>query len=148
MRIINSDILENIDQNKRTVIIHGCNTFLTMGAGIAKYISKKYPQVLDADKTTVYGSRNKLGSYSIAKITPNLHILNCYTQHHYRRFHHSVLADYDAIRSCLNKINIEYDGWEIRSPKIGCGLAGGNWNVVSKIFEQELFNQNVIIYFI
>lgn len=84
-----------------------------------------------------------MGSYSVDEITTNFHILNCYMQYRYRRFHCQILSYYNAIRSCLYKINTEYDGWEI-----GCRLAGGNCGVVSKIFEQELVNQDVTIYFV
>ena len=62
MKIIKADILSNIDPNRLTIILHGCNCFHTMGAGIAKYLANKFPEVLKADQTTIKGDTGKLGS--------------------------------------------------------------------------------------
>lgn len=148
MRIFNKDILREINPHRPTVIIHGCNCMRTMGAGIARYLSNEFPIILTIDKQTAHGDRSKLGTYSKAIISEEFHILNCYTQHHHRKFGGKAPVDYDAIRQCLRSINQEYDGWEIRSPKIGCGLAGGNWAIVKNIFEEELGSQDVKVYFI
>lgn len=153
MNFINGDITAGvINIDKPTVILHGCNCLHTMGKGLALYLRKKFPQIIQADKRTGYADRNKLGTYSKAIIHPNLHILNCYTQFHYRQGPHSfqenIHADYNAIRACLRKVNEEYDGWEIRCPKIGCGLARGAWDIVHRIIEEELGAQIVTLYYL
>lgn len=150
MRIVKQDILTGIDTtDKPTVVLHGCNCLHTMGAGIAKYFNHKYPQVLVADKTTRYGDRSKLGTYSTAIIREQVpfHILNCYTQFDYRGPHGRCLCDYRAIQRCLNKVAQEYQDWEIRLPMIGCGLARGSWDVVSDIFTKELNNCDYTVYY-
>ena len=150
MRIIQCDILTQVNETTdKIVILHGCNCHHRMGAGIAKYLRAVYPQVFTADVSqTKQSDRKKLGTYSVAKVAPNLHILNCYTQYDYKHYEGHAPVDYDAIRDCLKKVNIEYDGWEIRSPKIGCGLAGGDWDRVEQIFQEELNNQDVTIYYV
>ena len=45
----------------------------------------------------------------------------------------------------LKKINHEYKGKRIGLPKIGCGLANGDWNVVKKIIEDRLKDCDVTI---
>lgn len=52
MKIIRADILSQLDFNKPTVILHGCNCFCTMGAGIAKYLKQNYPLVYTVDKVS------------------------------------------------------------------------------------------------
>lgn len=147
MEIIKADILSDLDPNKPTVILHGCNCLHRMGKGIALYLKSHYPIIHSIDKNTPYGDRNKLGTISIAGIHGNLHIVNCYTQFDYRRSSSKTPhADYKAIENCLENIAYLYNGWEIRSPKIGCGLAGGSWDIVSKLFEKVLHDQNVRIY--
>lgn len=148
MKIIRADILSQLDFNKPTVILHGCNCFCTMGAGIAKYLKQNYPLVYTVDKNTAYGDRKKLGTISIAGIHGNFHIVNCYTQYDYRRNKSKTApVDYQAIEKCFGHIAYLYNGWEIRSPMIGCGLAGGDWNIVKPLFEKTLGRQNLIIYF-
>ena len=66
-----ADILSDIDETKRTVVLHGCNCFHTMGAGIALYLRRMIPEVAEVDAGTVYGDKNKLGTCSVANITSN-----------------------------------------------------------------------------
>ena len=102
---IKADILNGIDPNQKTLILHGCNCFHTMGAGIAKYLKQKYPQVYKADLSTLYGNKTKLGSYSTAIITPQLHILNCYLQFTYGR-ERKVYVEYFQVSKCLDRKSV------------------------------------------
>lgn len=145
---IKADILSNLDiNNQKTVILHGCNCFHTMGSGIAKYLKNKFHQVYTADITqTIRGDRKKLGTFSTAVISDNLHILNCYTQYYYGR-DNRLYAEYEAIEKCMDTVAERYSTWEIRLPKIGCGLAGGNWIVVEKIVDKTLGKFNALVYY-
>ena len=42
-------------------------------------------------------------------------------------------------------IKQHYAGQRIGLPKIGAGLAGGDWEVIEKIIEEELAGENVSI---
>jgi O-acetyl-ADP-ribose deacetylase (regulator of RNase III) len=42
----------------------------------------------------------------------------------------------------FKNIKIDYTGKLIGYPKIGAGLAGGNWNQISKIINEELVDEN------
>ena len=45
-----------------------------------------------------------------------------------------VQTEYDMLRKCFEDIAAKYPGKKIGLPyKIGCGLAGGDWNVVEKM---------------
>jgi O-acetyl-ADP-ribose deacetylase (regulator of RNase III) len=148
MHEINADILSNLNTGvQRTIILHGCNCFHTMGAGIAKYLKDKYPQIYTADCMTKRGDKDKLGTCSRAILNPNLHILNCYTQYNYGR-EKILYASYLAIEECCKQVVAIYDpSWEIRMPKIGCGLAGGDWNIVENIIKETLNKFNVLVYY-
>ena len=130
---IRQNILDNIDPRQPTVIIHGCNCFHTMGAGVAKSLKDAYPQVYQADIDYMgRGDSRKLGHHSVAKINNNLYVLNCYTQYKYGR--KTMFADYDAIEKCLSFIGKTLPHvYKIHISKIGCGLAGGDWKVVKAI---------------
>lgn len=140
MKYIKGDLIrdgENFD-----VIGHGCNCFGTMGAGIAKDVKRIHPGAYKVDLETMYGSKNKLGTYSEFD-TGKFVILNLYTQYKYTRT--DVDADYDAIRSCMERIRVNYGGMKIGLPLIGAGLAGGDWKIIEKIIEDELGNEDVSI---
>lgn len=131
------------------VIVHGCNCFCSMGGGIAKTIQEKFPEAYAADLVTPKGDRNKLGSYSYATVNRNgriLTIVNGYSQYH---FHGAdVLVDYHAVRRLFAKIKTEFSGKRIGYPKIGAGLAGGNWHFLAAIIDEELdgLDHTVVLY--
>jgi hypothetical protein len=115
-----------------------------MNAGIAKYLANRYPKIIEVDKATTYGDKNKLGSFSIAKVERNLMIINCYTQYHYGRGKH---FQPDALKKCLTKIRksvyVSLNKVDMRSSMIGCGLGGYTWAQVRLIYE-EYFPEMII----
>ena len=130
-------------EEKFDVIVHGCNCFCTMGAGISKAIKSEFPEAYEADCNTEKGSKDKLGTYSHATIQKNgneITVINAYTQHDYKG--PGMKADYEAIGSVFKKIKLNYSGKRIGYPKIGAGLAGGDWEKISKIIDEELIGED------
>ena len=77
-----------------------------------------------------------------------LFVVNSYTQYSYGRNHSDGVKnplDYEALQLCLRKINKVFKGKKIGLPKIGCGLAGGNWSIVKKLIKAELADCDVTI---
>ena len=143
MKIIKGDLIKLALEGKFDVIVHGCNCFCTMGAGIAKAIKSEFPKAYEADCKTEKDSKDKLGTYSYATIEKNenkITVINAYTQHDYKS--PGIKADYDAIRSVFKKLKSNYSGKRIGYPKIGAGLAGGDWKLISKIIDEELTNED------
>jgi O-acetyl-ADP-ribose deacetylase (regulator of RNase III) len=143
MKIVEGNLLDMAMNGDFDVIIHGCNCFCNMGAGIALQIARRFPEAYEIDKQTEYADKNKLGTYSFAKIVRNgimFHIVNAYTQ--YGCGIDRVRCDYDALDTILNKIAFAYNGLRIGYPKIGAGLAGGDWNVIYEIIEKQLEGQH------
>lgn len=143
MQTVRGDLLALAIAGDFDVIIHGCNCYNTMGAGIAKSIKQQFPAAYNADLATEKGSRDKLGTYSSATVDCDGHeltIVNAYTQFNWRG--RGVKADYDAIRSVFGRIKLEFTGKRIGYPLIGAGLAGGDWDVISKIITEELNGEN------
>ena len=143
MKIIKGDLIKLALEGKFDVIVHGCNCYCTMGAGIAMAIKSEFPEVYEADCKTEKGSKDKLGTYSHATIEKNenkITVINAYTQHDYKG--PGIKADYDAIRSVFKQLKSNYSGKLIGYPKIGAGLAGGDWKQISKIIDEELINED------
>jgi len=128
------------------VITHGCNCFLTMGAGIAGQISKRYPAAFTADKATKSGDRTKLGSFTAAEISrPNgtkFVVINAYTQYQPGRN-----FELTALERALSLVKAEFGGKGLRFglPFIGAGIGGGNWEQIKPVIECELDGEEVSI---
>jgi O-acetyl-ADP-ribose deacetylase (regulator of RNase III) len=143
MNRVEGDLIDLSLQGKFDVIVHGCNCFCTMGAGVALLIQQEFPEAYAADLVTIKGDRNKLGTYSQATVMRKGHeitILNGYTQFHYQG--ESVLADYEAIRLLFKMVKKNFAGKRIAYPKIGSGLGKGNWDQIEEIINTELQGEN------
>jgi O-acetyl-ADP-ribose deacetylase (regulator of RNase III) len=139
MKKVKGDLIALAQAGAFDVIVHGCNCFCTMGAGIARGIAKTFPKALAEDKRTGKGDRGKLGQISVAEIAQGdlrLTVVNAYTQFDWRG--QGRKADYDAIRSSFSIIADRFAGKRIGFPMIGAGLAGGDWQVIEGIIEAEL----------
>lgn len=124
------------------VIVHGCNCFCTMNSGIAPQIKKKFPEAFEVDCKTIKGDKNKLGTISYTSKTKPI-VVNAYTQFTYGR--EKIQCDYAALKNCMQAIKLEFSGKKIGMPKIGAGLAGGDWNVIEKIIADILQDEDVTI---
>jgi O-acetyl-ADP-ribose deacetylase (regulator of RNase III) len=156
VKYIKGDLIKLAKEWRFDVIVHGCNCLHTMGAGIAAQIAKEFPEAYEADKKTEYKSKRKLGTYSFARI-PHEHIVtlslsaergltldpkfltivNAYTQYDLGSRYNPAPVDYDAIRSVFRSIAKDFAGLIVGIPKIGCGLAGGDWETVEEIINEE-----------
>lgn len=143
MKTILGDLLTFALDGKFDVILHGCNCQCQMGKGIALSIKKQFPEAYAADCMTPKGDAAKLGTISVASIERGerrFDIVNAYTQFHWRGA--GVLADYDAIRNVMKAAKAGYAGRRIGYPKIGAGLAGGDWQVIAAIIDEELAGED------
>ena len=143
MKIVHGDLLKLALDGHFEVIIHGCNCQCAMGAGIAKTIKSTFPEAYAADCKTPKGDRTKLGNISFATVQRDgreITIVNGYTQFHWRGS--GVLADYDAIRSVMRTVKSQFSGKRIGYPKIGAGLAKGDWTIIAQIITEELNGEN------
>jgi O-acetyl-ADP-ribose deacetylase (regulator of RNase III) len=139
MKTKKGDLLQLAADGHFDVIVHGCNCFCRMGAGIARSIKSEFPEAFKADQATREGDEKKLGSFSSATVERNGHtivIVNGYTQ--YNSFGEGVLVDYEAVRNLFALLKKEYGGKRIGYPKIGAGLAGGDWKEISTIIDREM----------
>lgn len=141
MKYIEGDLIKLAKKGKFDIIVHGCNCFNTMGAGIAKMIKNEFPGAWKVDQKTQKGDRFKLGNYTSYVTPEKLRIINAYTQYY---FGGPSPVDYGAIRECFKKINYRYKGKKVGIPKIGAGLAGGNWKKIEKIIDEETKNLKIV----
>lgn len=151
------------------LIAHGCNCFCTQQAGIAPQMVKAFRTDSFSKERSIYkGDINKLGTIDYKKYAWERHskelwlwdnildvldnrslfVVNAYTQFMYGTNHTDGVSkplDYEALALCLRKINHIFKGKHIGLPKIGAGLAGGNWEVIKTIIQTELKDMDVTI---
>ena len=145
LKYVKGDLLQMALDGQFDVIGHGCNCFVNMGKGIAKGIKQKFPEAYRADRQTEKGDKSKLGTITCAE-QHGIIVVNCYSQYGYgRMFGGGPPVDYEAIRNCMKEIKERFSGKRIGLPLIGCGLAGGDWDIVSEIIATELADENVTI---
>ncbi len=145
-RTLKGDLIELALAGSFDVIVHGCNCFCTMGAGIAKSIREIFPEAWEADLATTAGDKAKLGTFTMASVKRNGHeltIVNAYTQYGYAG--PGRLADYDAVRRVFASLKQNFSGRRFGYPKIGAGLAKGDWNMIRNIIDEELDGENHVL---
>jgi O-acetyl-ADP-ribose deacetylase (regulator of RNase III) len=146
IKYLNGDLL----QSETDLIVHGCNCFKTMGAGVAKAIKIAYPKAYLVDLANYTEPRKKLGTYTrwtgAHKFFPEkqITVVNMYTQYEYTRS--SDLFEYESFRAGLTKLLLEYPTETIAMPKIGAGLAGGDWEKIAAIINEVSGEREIIVY--
>jgi O-acetyl-ADP-ribose deacetylase (regulator of RNase III) len=124
---------------KATVIAHGVNCRGAFGSGVAGQIAKRWPKVQES-----YLERYRLKGWKLGDVelvysrSPLKHpiIANMATQDKFG-YDGKLYADYNAIDICLDQVLYfaDYCGYSVAMPKVGCGLAGADWNIVYGILQ-------------
>jgi O-acetyl-ADP-ribose deacetylase (regulator of RNase III) len=151
---IEGDLIQLAKSGSFDAITHGCNCFCTMKAGIAPQMAKTFKCnntfSFGLEGSEFKGDINKLGQIEYNTAVPlvkgpngYLIVINSYTQYEYGT--DKVNVDYDALTLCMRKINHEFKGKKIGLPKIGAGLAGGDWIKIKNIIETELKDCDVTV---
>lgn len=142
MKVIRGNLITLAKSPVYDVMIHGCNCFNTMNSGVAKDVKENFPKAWLMDQATIKGDKKKLGHYSHHAYTDRhngLTVINAYTQYKYGR---GLMADYDAIDEVFTKIGIIYEGSDLHLiyPRVGAGLAGGEWSIIKDIIDKRLID--------
>ena len=135
------ELVKNRHPTCHIVLIHGCNCMNNMGAGLARRIKELWPEAAAVDQATKSHDINKLGTISGVTIDSDLSVINLHTQYGYGG--NKVNVDYDAMQKCFDTIvqNSMVDYIHMIPKYIGCGLAGGDINIVTPMIEETFKNQ-------
>ncbi len=165
IQYVKGDLLES----GLPIIVHGCNAQGRMGRGIALAIKERLPWAYEAYRAA-YEEENKLTLGTIAWAVrfgyPNEPIKivgNMITQEWWQpeKAVDGRNVDYNAVRSCMKEINAfvqttyKPELWDVPTvepihrvgmPMIGAGLGGGDWEIISKIIEEESTHFQPVVY--
>lgn len=131
------------------IIAHGCNCKGVMGSGVARIVRDKYPKAYNAYIERYEYDDLWLGEIQAVLQDDGKYIVNCMTQNGFmpRDICH---ADYEAIEKCmwrLKKFAME-KSLSVAIPKIGAGLAGGDWAIIEKILEEVFSDYDITVYYL
>ncbi len=127
-----------------------CNCQCVMGAGVAKAIKERFPEVYTTDLSTRdIKITDKLGTFSLTKIIDNTQPIrfcfNFYAQLTYGRNMRQV--DYEALYNCLEKMMTHATKLELKTvgfPKgMASTLAGGDFRIVRAMIEVVFENSGI-----
>lgn len=131
------------------IIAHVCNDIGQWGKGFVLPLGKRYP---DAEKQyREWFQQNAppfaLGRVQFVEVALGLWVANMIGQHGIARRGGLPPVRYDALRECLCRVcgfAAEQQA-SVQMPRIGCGLAGGKWEEVSLLIEEELIANGVSV---
>lgn len=125
--------------SKSDILIHCANCFCTMGSGIALQIKNIFPEAEEADNATESGDRNKLGTYTTAKVVrgeKTKFIVNLYGQYDMgvdeRKANYEAIATglellYSRLSSASKKLRV------VIPKKMASDRAGAEWDIIEQM---------------
>jgi O-acetyl-ADP-ribose deacetylase (regulator of RNase III) len=141
---INGDILTK-DFN---ILIHQVNCMGAFGCGMAGQIKRQYPIVEQKYKAycKTQIKTDLKGKVQPVKIGENKYIYNMFSQFAYGK-EKKRYTSYSLMEKAFHKINLRVSkDFKIYIPyNIGCGNAGGDWEIVLKIIKQEFSDRQIYI---
>lgn len=157
IKIVDGDLL----QANIPLIAHQTNCLGVMGAGIAKAIKNKWPDVYTQYKDLCKGydySKFPLGVSQFCKTydNPIKYVVNLFGEYSYTESvapYENRHTDYKALEQALLALKTDCIASGIKEIgilyKLGCGLAGGDWdNVVYPKLQKLFANESAITLYI
>ena len=149
---IDGDVREPINKENNNLITHIVNNLGVMGAGVALALLKKWPLVMQRYKEWFKEDKDfKLGNIQTVRVEDKIVVVNMIAQNNIFDNKGVPPIRYDALKSCLQKVNLiaNKHNATVNLPYLmGAGLAGGDWNKIEQMIKEELSNKDldVIIY--
>ena len=120
---------------KKGILCQQVNCQNVMGAGLAKSIYEQFPIVKKEYHKSFknYSKSEIFGKYFLVEISSELFVANIYSQFKYGNSNKTgiIYTDIKTLINAIKNIGEKYYKYNIYIPeKIGCGLAGANWELV------------------
>jgi hypothetical protein len=157
---LKGDATQPVGEGCKT-IIHICNDIGMWGAGFTKSLSKQFPQAEELYKQRYSENdikRKCLGAIQFVNISDEIKIINMIAQKGVRTSWNPIPIDYVALKECLIKVSmiqaypeyypigdsdIEYS---VHMPRIGCGLAGGSWDIIEPMIQKSFVLNDIPVF--
>jgi len=141
------------------IIAHICNDTGGWGKGFVLAISKRWKEpdnkyrqwyrdklLLSADIAIPF----ELGrtQFVMVQNEPVIYIANMIAQHGIGKKNNIPPIRYEALSECLQYVctQAKITNASVHLPRIGCGLAGGKWEIIEPIIKKELLTHDIPVY--
>lgn len=150
IKYILGDATEPVIKDGTRIITHVCNDIGKWGKGFVLAISKKWKK-----PEQVYRSCHnyRLGDIQVVNVGGSIQVVNMIGQRHIYPQDNIPPIRYEAIEQCFKNLMIDIDTscnlferTTVHMPRIGCGLAGGEWWKIEKIIHNSLIEKNIPVY--
>jgi O-acetyl-ADP-ribose deacetylase (regulator of RNase III) len=127
------------------IICHVCNDRGRWGKGFVLALSARWPGPEQAYREWFRGGEGfGLGAVQFVQVGPNTWVANMVGQHGLRGGRTPPIR-YEAVEQCLGKVadKAKELGASAHMPRIGCGLAGGKWDLIEPLIVKTLCEAGV-----
>jgi O-acetyl-ADP-ribose deacetylase (regulator of RNase III) len=150
IRYVHGDATQPVGEGNK-LIVHVCNDMGAWGAGFVIALSKRWKEpeeqyrqwIKTFPRVESNGFRfyDALGQVQFVQVAPDLTVGNMLGQHLVGRDEKGETpVRYEAIEQALRNV-AEFavkNNVSVHMPRIGCGLAGGEWNKVEPLILEQL----------
>jgi len=130
------------------IITHICNDIGGWGKGFVMALSKRWKTPEHQYRQWHESSQNfQLGEVQFVKVEPDLVVANIIGQHKVSPVNGVPPIRYEAVRAGLQKVAayaLDHAA-SVHMPRMGAGLAGGKWEEIEKIVEEELSQKGISV---
>ena len=145
---VNGDATRPIGEGPK-FLIHVVNDLGLWGAGFVLALSSRWPQPEAAYYAWEKEEGLRLGHTQIVQVEEDIWVVNMVGQRGVGRnwSNPGPPIRYKAVRNCLKDVAAialqdeyrgSYETVSIHGPRFGAGLAGGDWNEIEKLINEEL----------
>lgn len=128
-------------------IPHVCNDVGAWGAGFVLALSAKW-----REPEEVYRGQFKLkqqcslgDSHYVMVEAGRISVVNMIAQCGVGFLGSRPCIRYGALARCLGTLALEANGFEVHMPRIGSGLAGGDWEAIEALILEELCDKGISV---
>lgn len=133
------------------IIAHICNDLGGWGKGFVLAVSRRWPEP-EAAYRRWHRERAAndfgLGAVQLVQVEPYIWIANMIGQRGMKTGSKGPPIRYEAVDECLGKLG-DFAGEKAASvhmPRIGCGLAGGRWELIEPLIESRLLSRGITVH--
>lgn len=133
------------------LVCHVCNDVGGWGKGFVLALSRRWDQP-EAEYRAWYAQGKSggfaLGAAQFVQVEPYIWVANMLGQRGTKRGSSGPPIRYDALESCLTLAGAKALelGASVHMPRIGCGLAGGEWDRIEPLLSEHLAGIDVTVY--
>jgi len=135
----------------KKIIAHICNDIGGWGSGFVLHISRRWTEPERSYRDWFRNGKLgevpfKLGQCWVVSVGDDIAVANMIAQHGFG-FDGNPPIRYDALKSCLEIVlhMAQLNLASVHMPRIGCGLAGGDWRLVEPIIQRTLCDKGIAV---